>query len=121
MAWDVEFTDQFELWWNTLDEEEQDAVAAIVGVLEIRGPSLPFPYSSALTTSRHGRMRELRIQHKGKPYRILYAFDPRQVAILLTGGCKVGEDRWYENMVPIADSLYEEHIRELRREDSSNG
>ena len=30
-------------------------------------------------------MRELRVQHRGNPLRILYAFDPRRVAILLLG------------------------------------
>ena len=39
-------------------------------------------------------MRELRPQHKGKPYRVLYAFDPRRMAILLIGGDKTGNSRW---------------------------
>jgi hypothetical protein len=58
-------------------------------------------------------MRELRIQHQGDPYRVLYAFDPRRFAILLTGGCKAGDDRWYETLVPIADDLYDEHLRDI--------
>jgi hypothetical protein len=58
-------------------------------------------------------MRELRIQHQGDPYRVLYAFDPRRIAILLAGGCKVGDDRWYETLVPIADDLYDEHLRDI--------
>jgi hypothetical protein len=61
-------------------------------------------------------MRELRIQHKGEPYRILYAFDPRRTAILLLGGNKGGEDRWYEENIPKADALYDEYIEELQRE-----
>jgi hypothetical protein len=44
---------------------------------------------------------------------VLYAFDPRRIAILLTGGCKVGDDRWYETLVPIADDLYDEHLRDI--------
>lgn len=58
-------------------------------------------------------MRELRIQHRGAPYRVLYAFDPRRRAILLIGGFKMGDDRWYEKMVPIADDLYDEHLGEI--------
>jgi hypothetical protein len=61
-------------------------------------------------------MRELRIQHAGDPYRVLYAFDPRRTAILLLGGNKSGNDRWYEEYVPIADKLYDEHIETLKRE-----
>ena len=58
-------------------------------------------------------MRELRIQHQGDPYRVLYAFDPRRMAILLIGGCKTGNDRWYEEWVPVADYLYDEHLKEI--------
>jgi hypothetical protein len=61
-------------------------------------------------------MRELRVQHAGRPYRILYAFDPRREAILLIGGEKTGGDRWYETSVPLADRLYDEHLAQLRRE-----
>jgi hypothetical protein len=66
-------------------------------------------------------MRELRIQHKGEPYRILYAFDPRRSAILLIGGNKGGNDRWYEVYVPRADKLYEEHLAALVKEGSTHG
>jgi hypothetical protein len=61
-------------------------------------------------------MRELRIQHAGEPYRVLYAFDPRRAAILLIGGNKTGDDRWYEKYVPIGDRLYEQHIDTLKKE-----
>ena len=88
----------------------------MVGLLEELGPQLPFPYSSAVTTSRHSHMRELRIQYRGRPIRILYAFDLRRSAILLLGGDKTGDDRWYEKHVPMADKLYDEHLRILKTE-----
>lgn len=121
MAWDVEFTDEFGVWWDTLDGEEQDAIDVVVGLLEEKGPQLPFPQSSKITSSRHGHLRELRIQYRGEPYRILYAFDPRRVAMLLIGGTKMGDDRWYEKHVPKADALYDEHLEEVRREGLING
>jgi hypothetical protein len=77
---------------------------------------LPFPYSSKINGSRHSQMRELRIQHQGEPYRILYAFDPRRTAVLLLGGNKGGDDRWYVVNVPKADKLYDELLEELKRE-----
>ena len=61
-------------------------------------------------------MRELRIQHEGRPYRVLYAFDPRRAAILLIGEDKSGNDRWYEEYVPLADELYDRHLREIENE-----
>jgi hypothetical protein len=116
MSWAVEYTDEFEDWWITLTEEEQDSVDFVVGLLERKGPNLPFPYSSGIQGSRHAHMRELRVQHKGEPHRVLYAFDPRRVAILLLGGNKVGDDRWYKVSVPRADTLYDEYLEELKEE-----
>lgn len=121
MAWEVEFTDEFGEWWETLTEREQVEISAIVEVLEEMGPQLPFPYSSGVMDSRHSHMRELRVQCAGDPYRVLYAFDPRRIAILLIGGNKTGNDRWYEEFVPIADRLYDEHLEELREEGLIDG
>lgn len=61
-------------------------------------------------------MRELIVQCHGEPFRILYAFDPRRVAILLVGGNKTGDNRWYESFVPVADRLYEQHLAALAKE-----
>ena len=66
-------------------------------------------------------MRELRIQHSGRAFRVLYAFDPRRCAILLIGGDKTGKNRFYEEYVPLADRLYDEHLKTLRKEDWTHG
>ena len=58
-------------------------------------------------------MRELRVQVGGDPYRIFYVFDPRRTAILLIGGNKVGDDRFYKRMVPVADHIYDQHLKEI--------
>jgi hypothetical protein len=60
-------------------------------------------------------MRELRIQHQGWPLRVLYAFDPSRSAILLVGGDKSGNNRWYKAYVPIADRLYDEYLDETKQ------
>lgn len=119
--WDVEFTDEFGRWWESLSEGEQESVAASVGLLEDCGPMLGYPHSSGVRASRHGHMRELRTQHDGRPLRTLYAFDPRRAAILLLGGDKTGADRWYEINVPVADRLYDEHLAQLRGEGLLDG
>ena len=121
MSWEVEYTDEFGDWWTALDEAEQESVAASVGLLEARGPQLGHPHSSAIASSRHGHMRELRVQHKGRPYRVFYAFDPRRMAMLLIGGDKTGDDRFYERMVPLADALYDDHLLTLSNEDDAHG
>lgn len=119
MEWEVEYTDEFGEWWNSLSGAEQEDIAAVVELLEAKGPQLPHPYSSGINGSKHTHMRELRIQHEGRPYRTLYAFDPRRMAILLIGGDKTGNKRWYDENIPIADRLYDEHIEALEKEEKA--
>ena len=116
MAWDVEYTDEFGDWWDNIDGSEQEDIEACVRLLEERGPQLPFPYSSGIEGSRHNHMRELRVQSRGHPIRVFYAFNPERTAILLIGGDKTGDDRFYEKMIPIADDLYDVHLQELKGE-----
>jgi hypothetical protein len=112
--WNVEYTDQFEDWWLTLSEHEQEAVTAAVEALEDHGPALGRPFVDAIQASRHANMKELR--PRGGHIRVMFAFDPRRTAILLIGGDKAGQwDSWYEEMVPIADRLYDEHLRVIEK------
>jgi hypothetical protein len=116
--WEVEYTDEFEEWWETLSEDGQKRVAYTVNLLRKAGPSLPFPYSSNVKSSRHKGMRELRTQHEGQPLRTFYAFDPGRKAILLIGREKTGDDRFYDEMVPRADKIYDEYLREIEEENN---
>ncbi len=68
-----------------------------------------------------GRTGDIHFQQDGRPYRILYAFDPRRSAILLIGGNKTGDNRWYDVFVPIADRCYDEHLAELGKEGQIDG
>ncbi|BDD89277.1 type II toxin-antitoxin system RelE/ParE family toxin [Desulfofustis limnaeus] len=113
MKWEIEYTDEFEKWWNTLDPDEQDSIAVTVGLLEKLGPNLPRPYSDTVKGSSFANMKELRTQHDGQPYRTLYAFDPRRTAILLIGGNKAGKKNWHKTFIPIADKLFADHLKEL--------
>jgi hypothetical protein len=113
--WKVEYTDQFEDWWLTLTEQEQEAVTAAVEALEDRGPALGRPFVDAIQASRHANMKELR--PRGGQIRVMFAFDPTRTAILLIGGDKTGKwASWYEEMVPIADRLFDEHLRAIEKE-----
>jgi hypothetical protein len=68
---EVLFTDEFEAWWNELTAEEQETVARAVNLLREQGATLEFPHCSGISSSRHSHMRELRIQHRGRPYRVM--------------------------------------------------
>jgi hypothetical protein len=104
-------TDEFEKWFLSLDEKDAGAVDRVVGLLEQMGVALRFPYTSALTGARHA-LRELRIQSGGSPIRVFYAFDPERQAVLLIGGDKTGDDRFYEVMVPKADEIFDTYLSE---------
>ena len=116
MHWEVEYTDEFGAWCQELCEGLQDDITASVELLMEHGPQLKFPHSSGIEASRHRHMRELRVQSGGNPVRVFYAFDPRRTVILLIGGDKTGNDRFYAQYIPAADKLYSEHIEELRKE-----
>jgi hypothetical protein len=119
MAWEVEYTDQFGGWWDNLAGEEQEAVTAAVNVLQRGGPSLGRPLVDTINQSRHKNMKEL--IPPASDIRVLFAFDPRRAAILLIGGDKSGEwSAWYDRMVPVADDLFDEHLRELESEGAPN-
>lgn len=113
MAFPVEFTDEFGKWWDSLNDAEQDAIDFTVGLLEESGPGLRRPHADAIHGSKYVNMRELRCQHQGRPYRVLYAFDPRRTAMLLIGGDKTGRPDWYEEFVPKADRIYGQHLKEI--------
>ena len=111
MVWDIEYTDEFEEWWDGLDAKEQSSVAASVDLLGLFGPGLRFPHSSDIKGARHGNLRELRVQHAGRPYRVLYAFDFRRCAVLLIGGDKTAQPP----LVPRVRTLGREAVRRTFR------
>ncbi len=115
MAWNVEYTDEFEDWWNDLTIDEQDSVESCIPFLNRHGPSLGRPLVDTVRGSRHLHMKELR--PPATNIRILFTFDPRRIAILLIGGDKTNRwQEWYDENIPIADALYDDYLEELRRE-----
>jgi hypothetical protein len=115
-VWVVEYTDEFENWWRDLSVGQQEALDDRVMLLAEHGPGLKRPVVAEIESSRHARMKELRVSRAGA-LRVLFAFDPRRRAILLLGGDKSGQwSTWYEKAVPMADKLYDEHLEELSDE-----
>lgn len=105
--WAVLTVERFDEWFLSLDELEQVSVLALVKLLEVKGPNLGRPHADTLEgTKRVKNLKELRIQHQGKPYRVFFAFDPERQAVLLCGGDK----RFYETMIPIAEQEFLNHL-----------
>ena len=113
MATEVNVTAEFLSWYSDLTEAAQNAVIRAVDQLEEKGATLGAPQSSSIKGSSIA-LRELRVQHMGEPYRILYAFDPARQAVLLVGGNKVGKgNRWYEAAIRTAERLFADYLEEM--------
>ncbi len=115
MAWEVEATREFQDWFAGLSAAVRVSVASKVDLLEEAGPALGRPHVDTIHQSRFPNMKELRIQHGGDAYRVLFAFDPRRAAILLVGGRK-GSKTWYAKNIAVADRLYAEYLEDLKKE-----
>ncbi len=115
MAVEVVYTDEFNGWWDGLSGDAQDAVAIGVGVFEQKGVSLDYPRCSAIKGSKYA-LRELRIQHQGRPLRVFYAFDPKRQAVLLIGGDKTGrtDAQFYLDFIPKAEAIWEVYLDETK-------
>ena len=113
MAWEVEVSDEFGDWYAGLSIAEQLSVAAGVGMIGRYGPGLARPYVDTLKGSAFPNMKELRVQHHGRPFRILFAFDPRRSAYLIIGGDKTGDKNWYFEAIHRADVIYAQHLKEI--------
>jgi hypothetical protein len=110
-VWDIEVTDQFVEWWDSLSLEEQDPIEAAIDTLGQSGPGLGRPLVDTVKGSRHANMKELRTG----TIRVLFAFDPNRTAIVLIGGDKRNDwQAFYAGMIPLADDLYDEHLREIQ-------
>ena len=105
-------------WLAALDGGSQEQVVAAIELLEEHGPQLGRPLVDTVTASRHRNMKELRPGSTGRSeLRILFAFDPQRRAILLIAGDKSGDWKpWYKRNIPVADDLFDDHLRTLKGE-----
>lgn len=113
MPWEVEVSDEFAAWYGKLNELESVRVDAAVDMLIEYGPALARPYADTLKGSRYPNLKELRVQHEGRPYRILFAFDPRRKAYIILGGEKTGNADWYVEAIRRAEAIYAQHLKEM--------
>jgi hypothetical protein len=115
-VWEIEVTDEFRDWYESLDEDAQAPIIAAVERLEQRGPALPRPTVAEVSGSKIHNLKELR--PAGTSIRILLVFDPRRSAILLLGADKAehGWKAWYAPAIAAAERLYADYLDELRQE-----
>jgi hypothetical protein len=117
MPYKVIFLDSFTAWLNAQSEELQDRSIAHITLLKERGPLLGRPYADTLKGSEITNLKELRFAFERAPIRILFAFDPKPQAIIILGGNKATDKRWYQTNIPIAEKLYREHLEKQKKSD----
>jgi hypothetical protein len=113
MDWEIILDEEFAAWLMSLEVDIRNAILAHVGLLAERGPNLGRPYVDTLKGSKFDNLKELRIQFRGDPWRVLFAFGPRRSAVILVGGNKGGDKRWYQKHIPIAERRFERHLSGL--------
>jgi hypothetical protein len=112
----IERTDEVASWIKVLDEDAQEAILKSLLILRKIGPSLGRPHVDSVNKSRHQNLKELRVQCKQRLFRIFFAFDHNRDVILLIGGDKRGDKRFYQKMIPMADRLYDRHLIRLKEQ-----
>ena len=116
MAWNVGFHTSFEGEFDELEEELQDEILALMGLLQEFGPKLARPHVDTLNGSKHANLKELRFKAADGVWRVAFAFDPQRKAILLVAGDKSGgsEKKFYKDLMAKADARFDEHLTELK-------
>ena len=114
--WTIIYRPLYRAWFGKCGEAMQNEILAHLEVLKTVRPNLGRPRVDHIKGSAHQNMKELRVQFKGDPVRILFAFDPDPRAVLLLGGTKTGDDRWYRKHVPLADQDFTLHLQEMQQE-----
>lgn len=117
MPYELILLDDFATWLDEQEEERRLKILGHLDLLEECGPLLGRPYADTLKGSKITNLKELRIQHKSEPIRILFAFDPKQQAVLILGGSKQADKRWYETNIPIAEKMFFAHVEKQRKAD----
>lgn len=113
--WSIKQTARFERWYSSLEETDRENLLAMILLLREQGPMLPRPYADTVNSSQYTNMKELRIQSQGRPLRAFFAFDPERSGVLLCGGDKTGNKRFYGEMIPVADQEYAAYLETLKK------
>lgn len=120
MPYKINFAEPFKEWWDTLERDLKKALLKQIGFLEHYGPHLSRPYADTLHDTTIANLKELRLKYQNQPYRIIYAFDPKREALLLIGGNKASSKRWYKQMIPKAEAIFNAHLQALREEQDNH-
>jgi len=123
LVWEVSLHPAVEAWFLKIwrdDQSTADLVSEAIDLLAEQGPALGRPLVDRLQGSRYHNMKELRPGSAGSTeVRLIFAFDPTREAIFLVAGDKSGQWKtWYQAAIPLADERFEQHLMNLKQEQS---
>lgn len=110
--WEVQWTDQCKEWISQIDDETKEDILSHLMVLQEKGPSLGRPYVDTISESKLKNLKELRVQSKRKVIRIFFVFTKTRIGLLLAGGDKRGNKRFYDKMIPLVEKIYSEWLEQ---------
>lgn len=115
MDWTINFHDAFESEFAAYSDSVKIEMMASIRLLQTFGPQLGRPHADILEGSKYANMKELRFKTVDGVWRVAYAFDPEQAAILLVAGDKSGvsQKRFYKQLIAKADARFGKHLQEL--------
>lgn len=103
-------------WFRALESKDKINVRASIELLKQVGPNLSRPHADTLQGSRLRKLKELRVQSSGKPIRVLFAFDPERQCVVLCGGNKTADKKFYKKIIPLAEREFSKHLKERNNE-----
>ena len=116
MTWTVVLCDAFLEELAAFEPGLRNELLAELRHLEAFGPKLGRPKVDTLKGSKFANMKELRFIYRRDPYRFFFAFDPDRQAVVLVGGNKSGDKRFYERLIPVADARFADYLRQQTEE-----
>jgi len=112
MAWEVESTNEYDVWFLKQNAEGQASIQMLVELLKIYGPHLPRPYADTLKGSKLKNLKELRPKTAESIFRVAFIFNKKRNAVLLIGGNKKGKDEklFYKNLIRQSEEIYLQYL-----------
>ena len=123
VPWQVYFHADFETEFDAFDVDVQNELLAHANLLKEFGPQLKRPVADTLNGSKHDNMKELRFKAAGGVWRVAFALDPEQKAVLLVAGDKSrgGQKRFYRQLIKVSDTRFDRHLAWLKAKASRKG
>ncbi len=115
--WEIKRSDEFHQWIQTIDDDAKEAIFKHLSILKKIGPTLGRPFVDTIKGSSIKNLKELRVQSKNRVIRVFFVFDPERNILLILGGDKKGNSRFYQEMVPQVEKLYKIYLSKMGESD----